>query len=132
MCPTLCDPVECSPPGSSVHGIFPARILERVVTPSGDQTHVYCIAGRFFTAEPLGSLCFTAHSKIIFFKFFLYGPFSKSLLNLLQYYFCLMFCFLTRRHLNSLTRYLTHTPCIRKQNLIPGLLGKSCKLLFFA
>ena len=29
-CPTLCDPVDCSPPGSSVHGIFQARILERV------------------------------------------------------------------------------------------------------
>ena len=27
-CPTLCDPMDCSPPGSSVHGIFQARILE--------------------------------------------------------------------------------------------------------
>ena len=29
-CPTLCDPTDCSPPGSSVHGIIPARILEWV------------------------------------------------------------------------------------------------------
>ena len=29
-CPTLCDPVDCSLPGSSVHGIFQARILEWV------------------------------------------------------------------------------------------------------
>jgi len=29
-CPTLCDPMDCSPPGSSVHGIFQARILEWV------------------------------------------------------------------------------------------------------
>ena len=29
-CPTLCDPVDCSPPGSSVHGILQARILELV------------------------------------------------------------------------------------------------------
>ena len=29
-CPTLCDPRDCSPPGSSVHGIFQARILEWV------------------------------------------------------------------------------------------------------
>ena len=29
-CPTLCDPVDCSPPGSSFHGILQARILERV------------------------------------------------------------------------------------------------------
>ena len=30
LCPTLCDPIDCSPPGSSVHGIHQARILERV------------------------------------------------------------------------------------------------------
>ena len=30
LCPTLCDPVDSSPPGSSVHGIFQARILEWV------------------------------------------------------------------------------------------------------
>ena len=61
---TLCDPMDCSPPGSSVHGIFQARILEWVVLPSSrgpsrprDQTcvsQVSCIAGGFFTAEPLG------------------------------------------------------------------------------
>ena len=28
-CPTLCDPIDYSPPGSSVHGILQARILER-------------------------------------------------------------------------------------------------------
>ena len=28
-CPTLSDPMDCSPPGSSVHGIFQARVLER-------------------------------------------------------------------------------------------------------
>ena len=27
-CPTLCDPMDCSPPGSSVNGIFQARVLE--------------------------------------------------------------------------------------------------------
>ena len=27
-CPTLCDPMDCSLPGSSVHGIFQARVLE--------------------------------------------------------------------------------------------------------
>ena len=31
-CLTLCDPVNCSPPGSSVHGILQARTLEWVVT----------------------------------------------------------------------------------------------------
>ena len=28
LCPTLCNPVDCSPPGSSVHGILQVRILE--------------------------------------------------------------------------------------------------------
>ena len=30
LCPTLCDPMDCSLPGLSAHGIFQARILERV------------------------------------------------------------------------------------------------------
>ena len=32
-CPTLCNPMDYSPPGSSVHGIFQARILEWVAMP---------------------------------------------------------------------------------------------------
>ena len=59
LCLTLCDPLDWSPAGSSVHGILQARILEWVVMPSfrgsswpRDQTHVSyisCLAGRFFT-----------------------------------------------------------------------------------
>ena len=33
-CPTLCDLMDCNPPGSSVHGILQARILESVAMPS--------------------------------------------------------------------------------------------------
>ena len=33
-CPILHDPMDCSPPGSSVHGIFQARVLEWVANPS--------------------------------------------------------------------------------------------------
>ena len=33
LCPTLFDPMNCSPPGSSVHGILQARILEWVAIP---------------------------------------------------------------------------------------------------
>ena len=33
-CPTLCDPMDCSPPGSSVRGILQARILEWVAISS--------------------------------------------------------------------------------------------------
>ena len=40
-CPTLCDPMDCSSPGSSVHRILQARILEQVaIFPSpGDLPH---------------------------------------------------------------------------------------------
>ena len=55
-CPTLCEPVDASPPGSSVHGILQGRILEWVAIPFSrgssqprDWTQVSRIAGRFFT-----------------------------------------------------------------------------------
>ena len=55
-CPALCNPMDCSPPGSSVQGILQVRILEWVAIASSrgssrprDQTQVSCIAGRFFT-----------------------------------------------------------------------------------
>ena len=55
-CPTLCDPMDCSSLGSSLHGILQARILEWVAIPSirgssqpRDQTQVSHIVGRFFT-----------------------------------------------------------------------------------
>ena len=45
-----CNPMDCNPPGSSVHGISQARTLEWVAIPfSRDGTWVSCIAGRFFT-----------------------------------------------------------------------------------
>ena len=55
-CPTLCDPMDCSLPGSSLHGILQARILDWVAVPFSresfqprDQTQVSHITGRFFT-----------------------------------------------------------------------------------
>ena len=38
LCPTLCDPVDRNPPGSSVHGILQVRIPERVAMPSSRGT----------------------------------------------------------------------------------------------
>ena len=35
-CPTLSDPMDCSPPGSSIHGIFQARVLEWVASAFSD------------------------------------------------------------------------------------------------
>ena len=51
LCPTLCDPMDGSPPGSSVHGILQARILEwvamcffRVYSWPRGRTHISCIS----------------------------------------------------------------------------------------
>ena len=56
LCTTLGDPVDCSPPGSSVHGILQARILgwvaiffSRGSSQPQDRTQVSCISGRHFT-----------------------------------------------------------------------------------
>ena len=78
-CLTLCDSVNCSPPGSSVHGIQQARILEWVAMPHSrgssqhrNGTRGFCVAGRLFTAEPLGKplelLAFVKLQRCIFLK----------------------------------------------------------------
>ena len=69
-CLSLCDLLDCSPPGSSVQGILQARVLEWVAISSSKrssqprvQTHISCIAGGFFTVEPPEKLpCFNAGS----------------------------------------------------------------------
>ena len=64
LCSTLWDPMDCSPSGSSVHGILQARILEWVFRPSSRGSSwprggtyiscVICIAGGCFSTEQLG------------------------------------------------------------------------------
>ena len=64
LCPTLFDRMDYSPLGSSVRGILQARILEWVAIPFSrgsvrprvwtQVSCISCIAGGFFTAEPLG------------------------------------------------------------------------------
>ena len=61
---TLCDPIDYSPPGSSVHGIFQERILEWVAISfskgsSGPRNRIVSLvspamAGKFFTSLPFG------------------------------------------------------------------------------
>ena len=70
LCPTLGIPWTIySPPGSSVHGISQARILECVAIPFSrgssqprERTRISCIAGGFFTTEPPGNLGWLAGS----------------------------------------------------------------------
>ena len=63
-CPTLCDPMHCSPPGSSVHGDSPGKnagvgchsLLQGIFLTQGLNPSLAspALAGGFFTAEPLG------------------------------------------------------------------------------
>ena len=76
MCPTLFDSMNCSPPGSSVHGILQASILEWVAIPFSRgfswhryRTQVSCILGVFFTVwvsrERTLSLVFNCSSNVL-------------------------------------------------------------------
>ena len=61
-CPTLCDPMDCSLPGSSVHGIFPGKntgvgcyiLLQGNLPRSRIEPASPALAGRFFTTELRG------------------------------------------------------------------------------
>ena len=65
-CPTLCDPMDCSLPGSSVHGILQAKILEWIVLFQGifptqgsnlHLVHLPALAGRFFITSAAWEAC---------------------------------------------------------------------------
>ena len=67
LCSTLCDPTDCSPPGSSVHGILQARILAWVaisfskgILPNpGIKPRSPTLAGGFLPSEPPEKSCFS-------------------------------------------------------------------------
>ena len=67
FCPALCDPVDGSPPGSSVHGISHSRILELVAIsfsrgssqPRDQTSKSFALEGRFFSIERPGKLRMT-------------------------------------------------------------------------
>ena len=71
-CPTLCNPIDCSLPGSLSLGILQARILEWVAMPSSmgssqsrNQTQVFHVAGRFFTVWTLREAHFNISACIL-------------------------------------------------------------------
>ena len=81
LCLTLCDPIDCSLPGSSIHGIFQARILEWVAIPSpGDLLDP--------GIEP-GSLALWADSLTR--DFFTFSCIRESILCLKCFETCLVF-----------------------------------------
>ena len=84
---TLCDPIDSSLPGSSVHGILQARILERVAISfsresswSRDQIWVSCIPGSLYHLSYQGSPFF-CDARMFFFHFF--SKFRQFLFHLL-------------------------------------------------
>lgn len=83
LCLTICDPMDCSPPGSSVHGILQARILEWVVisfsrgSPPRDWTCISRIADDFL---PLSHLKNLSPTLVLFLLFYL-SFFFKRLVN---------------------------------------------------
>ena len=93
-CPTLCDPMDCSLPGSSVYGILQARILEWVAIPFSrgsshprDRTSVSCIGGWIFFL-PLTHLGCSEEGRtntlrtVIFWQHSSLWIFSESLSNI--------------------------------------------------
>ena len=73
LCPTLCDPMDCGLPGSSVNGTLQARILEWVAIPFSrgsswlrDWTWISCTAGRFFTVWLSLRVSQMVHSRAVF------------------------------------------------------------------
>ena len=94
LCPALCDPMDCSPPGSSVHGTLQARISELVAFSSSrgssrprDQTCVSCTVepplSSFFLHSPVicSQLPFISLCIFLYFHCFLQCPFCLGFLN---------------------------------------------------
>jgi len=87
-CLTLCDPMDCNPPGSSVHAILQARILEWVAMPPpgalpdpGIEPLSFmspALAGRFFTTSATWEALFNAET-LQFGQFALQAPATESL-----------------------------------------------------
>jgi len=82
-CLTLCDPMDYSPPVSSVHGIFQARILEWVAisysrgsSQHRDGIRVSCTSGRFFTVSATREASYSYDPALL-----LPGIYSKVLIR---------------------------------------------------
>ena len=65
-CPTLCDPMDCSLPGSSIHGIFQIRILVAQMVkhpPAMRETRVQSLGGEDLLGKEMAT-----HSRILVWK----------------------------------------------------------------
>ena len=89
-CPTLCNPMDCSLPGFSIHGIFQASVLEWVAISFSrgscwprNRTGASCIAGRCFTL--------LATRELFIFSFFLHFLCISVHIHLVRYVFYVIF-----------------------------------------
>ena len=85
LCRTLCDPKDCSLPGSSVHAIFQAIVLEWIAisfstgsSPPRDQTQVSCIVDRCFTIWGTREVWYRRRTLYIF-QYTLWSFFGRQL-----------------------------------------------------
>ena len=115
FCLTLHDPMDCSPPGSSAHGILQPRILEWVAVPSSrgssrpkDRTCVSCV-GRMGTLPLVPPGKFYPSLNYHFFPFFFHWK-----INALQY--CASFCHMSTwiRHRDTYVPSLLNLPPISR------------------
>ena len=96
-CPTLSNPMDCSPRGSSIHGIFQARALEwgAIALSVRDMLQMFYINRlKIKDGKRNSTQTVLKRKKQIFKKYFLCKPFLKSSLNLPQHCFCPIFWFL--------------------------------------
>ena len=129
MCLTLCDPMDCSPPGSSVHGIYQARILEWVVISSfmrsfqpRNQTHISCIShiGKWILYHwPTWEACHINLSCCC-------CSVAQSCLTLCDPMGCIMPGFPVLHHLPELTQTHVHWVCDAIQPSHPLVPFSSC------
>ena len=134
LCLTPCDPMDYSLPGSSVHGILQARILEwlpisfsRITARPRDRTRVSCIMGRFFTIREALRSPYNPGKKDIRVTFkkerekrFLCGLFFKVFIEffiILTLHYVLLIWSWGTWDLSSPTRERTCTPCRLSQSL---------------
>ena len=87
VCLTLFDPLDCNLPGSSIHGIFQARILEWIAIPFSrgssrprDWTWLSHIAGRLFTVWTTIPECLKKKKKRVTFNWFFFSCYLANCL----------------------------------------------------
>ena len=87
--PTLCDPIDCSLPGSSIHGIFQARVLEWGAIAFSHyipSTHLFCLyLLTSFIQFPLPSLPTSGNHKSDLFMSLFFLKYNTMLVSIIHY-----------------------------------------------